>query len=149
VNQIQHTKKLILVGYSTAATSNATISASLDTRGWGYCVIDVVPGAKANTDADGVTISLLESDDTVVTNHATITADLSDKGDTSDADMFTYFVDLKGRKRYLRLTVTTGTAGTNEKNTVCAFATLLKPAVGPTNTTDMVDNTTDQVITIV
>lgn len=123
-----------------AKTNTATASASLDTvttRGKAnYARINLLFASEINTNAVGPTISLLHSDDTVVTNHATITANRTAE-DITTAKSVSYFVDLRGLKRYLRLTVTTATA-TNDDITVGASYDLYL-GQDSASTTDMAD----------
>lgn len=121
-----------------AKTNSATASASLDTvttRGKAnYARICVLFKSEINTNAVGPTISLLHSDDTVVTNHATMVANRTAE-DITNAKSVTYHVDLRGKKRYLRLTVTTATA-TNDDITLSASYDLML-AQEPASTSDM------------
>ena len=126
-----------------AMTNTATQTANLDCKGSGHASIRVLLSAELNTNAVGPTISLLESDDTVVTNFATIVADRTAE-DITAAKEIRYEVDRKGRKRYLRLSVTTATA-TNDNVTVGAVGTLTRNQNDPDSTTAMGDD----VVTIV
>jgi len=110
-----------------AMTNSATVTANFDTLGASYATVRVALASEINTNAIGPTISLLESDDTVVTNFATVTADRADE-DITDAASIDYGVDLRGRKRYLRLSVTTETT-TNDNVTVSAIGTLSRQHV--------------------
>ena len=105
-----------------AMTNSATVTANFDTLGASYATVRVALASAINTNAIGPTLSLLESDDTVVTNFATVTADRSAE-DITDAASVSYGVDLRGRKRYLRLSVSTETT-TNDNVTVSAVGTL-------------------------
>jgi hypothetical protein len=105
-----------------AMTNSATVTANLDTLGASYATIRIALASEINTNAVGPTLSLLESDDTVATNFATVVADRSSE-DITDAASVSYGVDLRGRKRYLRVSCTTATA-TNDDVTVSAVATL-------------------------
>ena len=116
-----------------AMTNSATVTANVDTAGAAYATIRVPLASEINTNAIGPTLSLLESDDTVVTNFATVTADRSAE-DITAAKAVTYGVDLRGRKRYLRLSVTTETT-TNDNVTLAAVATLSRKTEGPAGTT--------------
>jgi len=129
----------------TAMTNSATQSASIDTVGADWATIRLGLKIELNTNAVGPTISLLESDDTVVTNHATIVANRVE--DLTIGHAVIYQIDLRGRKRFLRLTVTTATA-TNDDVTVCAFDTLTRLGEAPSNTSDMVATTNDAVVLI-
>jgi len=115
-----------------AQTSAATTTANLDTNGHAYATIIVNLASEINTNAVGPTIRLLESDDTVATNFATITANIT--GDMVAAKPIVYGVDLRGRKRYLRLSVQTATA-TNDDITFAADAILSRTSRGPAGTT--------------
>lgn len=116
-----------------AMTNTATVTANLDCAGAAYATIRIALASEINTNAVGPTISLLESDDTVVTNFATVTSDRSAE-DIVAAKEVTYGVDLRGRKRYLRLSVTTATA-TNDNVTFAAISTLSRKTEGPAGTT--------------
>lgn len=118
-----------------AVTNNATVTANLDTNGADYATIIVNISSELNTNAVGPTISLLESDDTTASNFATVTADIS--GDAVSAKPIVYGVDLRGRKRYLRLSISSATA-TNDHFTASADAVLSRVKVGPAGTTGIV-----------
>ena len=120
---------------SRTLTNNATATANLDTNGADYATILVNISSEVNTNAVGPTISLLESDDTTVSNFATVTADIT--GDAVAAKPIAYGVDLRGRKRYLRLSVTTPTA-TNDHLVIAAEAVLSRVKRGPAGTTGVV-----------
>lgn len=120
-----------------AKTSATTTSASLDTvttRGKAnYAAITILFKSAINTNAVGPTISLLHSDDTVVTNHATMVANVVET--ITAARQRTYYIDMRGKKRYLRLTVSAATA-TNDDITIAAnYALLLGQE--PASTSDM------------
>ena len=105
-----------------AMTNSATVTANLDTLGASYATIRIALASEINTNAIGPTLSLLSSDDTVASNFATVTADRSAE-DITDAASVSYGVDLRGGKRYLRLSVSTETT-TNDDVTLGAVATL-------------------------
>ena len=115
-----------------AITNNATATANLDTNGADYATIVVNISSEANTNAVGPTISLLESDDTTASNFATVTADIT--GDVVAAKPIVYGVDLRGRKRYLRISVSSATA-TNDNITASADAFLSRLHQAPAGTT--------------
>lgn len=122
-----------------APTSGSTATtASIDTNGSDYITIDVALSAELTTDAVVPVISLLSSDDTVVTNHATIVADVSGD-DVTAARLHTYHVDLRGQKRYLRLTITPGTVVTDDAFVVSANYSLTRQVEAPGVTGDMSD----------
>lgn len=96
----------ILLAPVTAATTART--AALDCRGADYATILVTLGAEANTNSTNVTLQLAEGDTT--NSFATFNADFNRVIDNTAAVVAAYHVDLKGRKRYLRLTVTPDTS---------------------------------------
>lgn len=95
----------------TAATTART--ANIDCQGAHYATITIILGAEANTNAAGVSMQLLESDDTVATNFSTFNAVFNQTLDNTTGIVAVANVDLKGRKRYLRLALnpTTTTNG--------------------------------------
>jgi len=120
-----------------AMTNSATVTANLDTRGADYAEITVNLSAEVNTNAIGPTLSLLESDDTVVTNFATVVADVTAK-DITAATFHQWHVDSRqARKRYLRLSVSTETT-TNDDVTVGATAQLYRQDEGLAQSTNLV-----------
>ncbi len=133
----QNTKATLLLA-PQAMTNAATVTANFDTidattltKG-NYATIRIHLASEINTDAVGPTISLLESDDTEVTNFATITADRDTEAFVT-AKTIVYFVDLRGRKRYLRLSVSTDTT-TNDDVTIAAEGLLTRNNQAPAST---------------
>ena len=119
-----------------ALTNNATVTANMDTKGGNYATIRVCMGSEVNTNAVGPTLVLSESDDTVVSNFATL--DTEATVDLTAAREVLFGVDLRGRKRYLRIAVSTATA-TNDNVTVAAVATLSDLQDAPNGTTGVAD----------
>jgi hypothetical protein len=119
-------------------TNTQTNTANLDTKGASYATIRVAFASELNTNAVGPTLVLSHSDDTVVTNFATL--DTQTGVDLTAAREVHYGVDLRGKKRYLRLAVTTATA-TNDNVTFAAVATLSDLENSPNGTTSVADTT--------
>ena len=119
-----------------ALTNNATATANLDTKGAAYATIRVACRSEVNTNAVGPTLVLSESDDTVVSNFATL--DTQAAIDLTAAREIHYGVDLRGRKRYLRIAVSTPTA-TNDHIVMSAVGTLSKLENAPNGTTSVAD----------
>ena len=116
-----------------------TAGATLDTAGADYATIRIAFASEITTDCVGPTISLLDNDTTVVSNFATAVADRTAE-DLTAAKVVTYHVDLRGGKRYLRLTVDpVGTAASDDAVTCAAIATLSRQVEAPGATTDMAD----------
>ena len=123
-----------------AITDGATASASWDTRGADHATIRILLSAEETTHDTGGTISLLECDTTVVTDHATFNSAFERTSeDCTAAKEVRYEVDLKARKRYLRLTFTAGTT-TGGNMTLGAIVTATRNAEDPESTTEMGDD---------
>lgn len=139
ISVLQACKTDVLIA-PVAKTNSATASASLDTvttRGKAnYARIVLNFASESNTNAVGPTISLLHSDDTVVTNHATMVANRTAE-DITTAKSVVYHVDLRGKKRYLRLTVTTATTTNDDIIVGATYDLMLEKEAA--STTDMAD----------
>lgn len=141
----QANKEYLLLA-SASQTNSATRTANLDIKDAGYAEIRMNFASEINTNAVGPTISLLESDDTVVTNFATFSSDFERSAeDITAAKLLVYKVDCRGRKRYLRLSVSTATA-TNDNVTMGASATLSRNAIEPASEANMAGNTNTVVV---
>ena len=116
----------VLLAPAAAATTART--ANLDCQDAQFATIDVVLSAEANTNSTNVAIQLSESDDTVVTNFATFLASFNRTVDNTSAVVATNHIDLRGRKRYIKLTVTPDTT-TNGAVLSSASAKLYKHVV--------------------
>ena len=135
----QESKLVLLTDGLVTASSNSTLTANFDTLGHARAVLDVWYGAAAAVGIPAV-LKLSESDDTVVTNFADITQFVAGgtggftatnvHTTTTTPNAYRFDVDLKGRKRYLKLTLTPSTAqGATAVNTVM-IANLYKAALG-------------------
>lgn len=113
----------VLLSPVTAATTART--ANLDCAGANYATIRVSIGAELNTNSTNVSLSILESDDTVATNFATFDSTMTATIDNTAGTMATRHIDLEGRKRYLRVAITPDTT-TNGPILSSAVATLYK-----------------------
>lgn len=124
-------------------TAAATAHGYLDTKGAAYATIRVATGNIAQAtivSADGVTISLQESDD----GTASLATIVANRTGIKFGREVRYEIDLKGRKRYLRLSVIPGTSGaTNDAVTAVAFATLSIKEDARTSAAAMVSGTND------
>jgi len=131
------------------APTNGAANTNAKTASWdlvqvdgraSYAEIRMLFAAELNTNATGPTISLLECDTTVVTNHATFDSNFERSAeDLTSAKEIRYLVDCQSRKRYLRLTITPATT-TNDVVDVGVVGTLTRTGVGPGSTTDMGDD---------
>jgi len=124
------TDSLLLTPTAAATTAR---TANLDCAGANYATIRVELGVEANTNSTNVAIQLSESDDTVVTNFATFNSSFNRTVDNTAATIATNHVNLRGRKRYLRLTITPDTT-TNGAIISAASATLYKDVISTSAT---------------
>ncbi len=120
---------------SQSMTNSATVTANLDCRGASYASLVINLGSEINTNAIGPTISVLDSDDTVVTNFATITADRAAE-DITTATLLVYHV--RPAKRFLRVSVTSETT-TNDDVEVSVTGMLTRQEEAPESLTEMAD----------
>jgi hypothetical protein len=145
MNSAQAVKEHLLLA-SASQTNSATRTANLDCKGAAYATIRMNFASELNTNAVGPTISLLESDDTTATNFATFSSDFERTNeDLTAAKQIVYRTDLRGRKRYLRLSVTTPTA-TNDNVTMGAVATLSRKSIEPALEADQAVSTATVVV---
>jgi len=148
--QAQTFKRTLMVT-PRAMTNSATVTANLDCIGADYATIVVALKSEINTNAVGPTISLLASDDTTVTNFATVVADRTAEAFVNGKQIV-YQIDRRsstsGRnKRYLRISVTTATA-TNDDITVGVIGELSRLKEMPGSTSEMVGSTNDVVVSL-
>lgn len=130
-----------------AVAEDTTTTANLDTRGFDYATIIVAMSSETNTSAEGPTISLLTSDLTVVSNGDTVATDQV-AYDLTGAGQTTYHVDLRGKKRYLGLSVTAGSHATGDDITISAVAILSRADEAPAGTSGMVSGTYDVAVAV-
>lgn len=101
--------------------STATAQFTIDTRGYREAVVDVGFGTNTTTNGAPATFKFLESDITDATGFAAITAltggtaagnfTMPTQAALGDGAVVQFQIDLRARKRYLRLQVTPGTSG--------------------------------------
>lgn len=140
--QAQDARHVVLMA-SLAHTSSETVTSSLDLKGADYATIEINLGIEKNTNAIGPTIVLSEGDTT--SSFATWSSSCTITGAADDlvaAKEVLLHVDTKARKRYLKLSVATGTA-TNDDVTFGACARLSRLSKSPASTSDMVNTTND------
>lgn len=97
----------VLLSPIAAATTERT--ANLDCQGADYATIVCNIGVELNTNSTNVAVALLESDDTTASNFATFNSATQQTIDNATATNYVMHVDLKGRKRYLRVKITPDT----------------------------------------
>ena len=140
-NDLQATKFLSVTPPAAIVDNAAYTTTEIDTNGFDYCTIAVYIGAtdiamaackvqESDTSGSGFAdVSGLDADGD--TNTAGSAATLPTA--TDDNNFFLFEIDLRGRKRYLDLSITAGngTAGTF----AAAFAILSRGGTAPGNTT--------------
>jgi len=131
-------KQVICIAQASTGTA-ATATGNVDTLGYDFLTLDVIMSTSNDTTNNPTVFKLAESDDTVVTNFADITAFVGDgeggwtiPAAVTSGDWGVKFnVDLKGRKRYLKLSVSPLTT-----QVITAIGNLYRGDEAPVNTTD-------------
>ena len=117
----------VILAPVTAATTART--GALDCQNADYATIYLPIGAQANTNATAVAFNLKESDTNVAINYATFNASYSSTVTNTAGVVVALNVDLKGRKRYLQVSITPDTT-TNGAVITSAIGTLRKDLQG-------------------
>lgn len=117
-------------------TNGATASGNVDTMGADFVTIDVFMSTSNDVTNNPSVLKISESDDTVVTNFADVTGLVGDTSFTipnsvTAGDWAVKFnIDTRGRKRYLKLSVTPLTT-----QVIAAVANLGRQSVAATAAT--------------
>lgn len=112
---LQNAGSVAVIAPASTAT-NATASGVIDTMGYEEVKVCVLLDSAASTSNNPVTLSLTESDDaTTYVAIAAFTGDATDgftipNADSVNPQVVELNVDSRARKRYLKVTVTPGTA---------------------------------------
>lgn len=128
-------------------THGATATANLDCLGAGSAEIIVSLGALAGAGTAPSSIKIYESDDTVVTNFAEITALSTGAAAVAASESVRFFVDRSNgtRKRYLRVAVTVPAGSTNSNIPVAAIGYLDRLAEDASGTSEYGSNVVKEV----
>lgn len=127
---------------SAAITDGATSSGYMDTLGFRYATVIVNLSAREGTDASASSISIQQGDTTsayVTTGLQANQADLN-----VAAKNHIIHIDLKGKKRYIKCSLTAGTS-TGSNLVVGAVAILSRAEQAPSGTAAMAYSTNDLV----
>jgi len=137
VNNQKNVKSTVLLVPATV-THGATATANLDCLDAGSAEIMVTLGALAGAGTAPSSIKIFESDNTVVTNFAEITALSTGAAAVGASESVRFFVDRSNgnRKRYLRLEVTVPAGSTNSNIPVAAVGFLDKLDEAPSGTAE-------------
>jgi len=132
----QNVKTVVPFAPASTAT-NATAAGNIDTLGYDYCSVDVILDSAGATSSNPAVLKLTECDTTVVSSFVAITAFTGDNtsggftipaADTANPQCVKLNVDCRGRKRYLKLSVTPAGAA----QIVGAVANLSRAELSPT-----------------
>lgn len=131
---------------SQVSQVTTTASAAFDMLGCDYAILDVIFGIRKDSTTVATSLSVLDSDDTVVTNHATVVANQSITPGAT-VKIARYLIDARGRKRYLRLTTTPGTVATGDAINVTAILHKFRNVEDASAASELV-STNDSVVTV-
>lgn len=114
---LQNTATKVAIKPQSVAT-NATAFGYVDTLGYDEAAVDVILDSAAATSSNPAVCKLSESDDTETTNFADITGFVGDAtdgftvpaADTANPQIVRLNVDLRARKRYLGVSLTSAGA---------------------------------------
>ena len=121
-------KSVIVISPQTV-TGAATVTGRLDTLGYDFAVIDVM-ATTTDSATNNFSVLTLSEGDTTASYAAVKTGDtdftVANMSTTVDQVVAQFRVDMRGRKRYLKLTASPLTT-----HTIWAHATLLRGDKGP------------------
>lgn len=132
------TDKVVVVIKPQSIATDATATGSFDTLGYSYAQLDVVLDSSAAVSNNPAVLAVSEGDTT--TAYTDVTALVGDGSGgftvpnvhTANATVVRLNIDLKKRKRYLKLSQTSGGAA----NISTTIARLSRAAVQPDTTTE-------------
>lgn len=117
MKELQSAVRAVVLAPSASATTART--GAIDTQGADYATIVVACSAEVNTNSTNVSLNLKESDTNAATAYVTFNADFATTLDNTAAAVAVFNVDLKGRKRYLQISVTPDTTTNGAVLTSC------------------------------
>jgi hypothetical protein len=121
--------KSVIVISPTSTTNGATTTGSFDTRGFDYVVIDVC-STTSNNATNNFSVLTLSEGDTTSSYAAVSTGDtdftIANTATAADAVVAQWRVDLRGRKRYLKVTASPVTT-----QTIWSHATMFRADAMP------------------
>jgi hypothetical protein len=134
-----HNRKKSLVLATSSLTNGATGTGSVDTIGYDRLELTVLQTTSNNTTNNLSVCKLSESDTTDATNYSDITKFVGDGtggftvpvADTSNSQLYVFNLDLRARKRYIKLTVSPVTT-----QSITAIASLSKAEQMPVTAAD-------------
>jgi hypothetical protein len=135
----------VLLGCASQSAA-ATRSATLDCLGADYATISIPMNIEVNTNAIGPTIVLSEGDTTSSFATWSSSCTLTAHG-LETAHQVRFDVDMRARKRYLKLLITAETT-TNDHVTAAAVSMLSRRAEVPAGTAGLIGSTNDTVVVL-
>lgn len=137
MNNQKNIKSTVMLVPATV-THGATATANLDCLDAGSAEILVTLGALAGAGTAPSSIKIFESNDTVVTNFAELTALSTGAAAVGASESVRFFVDRSNgnRKRYLRVELTVPAGSTNSNIPVAAIGFLGKLDEAPSGTAE-------------
>jgi hypothetical protein len=146
MNNQKNIKSTVLLVPATV-THGATATANLDCLDAGSAEIMVTLGAMAGAGTAPSSIKIFESDDTVVTNFAEITALSTGAAAVAASQSVRFFVDRRNgnRKRYMRVELTVPAGSTNSNIPVAAVGFLDLLDESPSGTSEYGSNVVKEV----
>ena len=128
---MNHQQSLTYSAMITGTTVATTVrTANLDCQGSDFATIVVTTSAEVNTSSTNLVAAILEADDTDASSFATFDADHQRTIDNTAAAVAAFHIDLRGRKRYLRVSLTPDSNATNGPVIVSAVGILKKQNQG-------------------
>lgn len=144
------THKVMINNVNT--TAGNTTSGYIDCLGADYCTVHVALAAittAGTASADGVTVKILDSVDTNVSNAAAISTIANVTGKKNGGEGLYHIPVGTGRARYIFCRIVPGTSGvSNEPVTATVIGSVSRKEKGPASTSDMVTTGTNDWVTI-
>mgnify|MGYP003394132756 FL=1 len=131
--------KAVLALATTSVTNAGTATGSVDTLGYDFLALDLLQ-TTSNAVSNNLSVcKLSESDTTDATNYSDVPAFVGDgtggftipNADTSNSQLYKFNMDLRGRKRYIKLSASPLTT-----QSLTAIANLHKAEQSPVSATD-------------
>lgn len=139
-------QKIGILLNAATQSAGATRSAYVDCIGADYAQISIPLGIEVNTNGVGPTIVLSEGDTTSSFATWSSSCTLTAHG-LETAHLVTYDVNLQGRKRYLKLAITSETT-TNDHVTSAALSLLQRRGEQAPGTAALTGSTNDTVVVL-
>lgn len=135
---LPNSKSVILQFAATSATNATATGAACDCRGFDFAIVDFYAGTSVTSETP-TALTLKECDTTVATSFATFSGCVAGTdytilaGGAAAVNLARFQVDLRGRMRYLAMSLTPGT--NDQAFHVCA--NLFRADELPTSTTEV------------